>query len=589
MKKTRARHPAETTGAVLMGLGLLVLLPAGVGLATEAGGLVEMSPLLGMGLLFGAFGAYVRLSGPLAMQLNLSVNELQLGRFDEARALLDQAEARLGGRMFPRAIFLQRAQLALHAGKNDEALALFERAASVPLGFLARWFARIQRADALSSAALLRAGAGDAAGARRAAARVLSEPSLAAARARATVAELVLLARAGDQAALRTTLDKHRSLLFEATTPRERTLVRAMDRMLDSAARSPYREPAEVTRDKTDAVTDWISEVVPAAAAYVLPRDIPTGGGAEVRFEAPTTAGAAQVARDLKARVKGARSPMMKRTLALWVLLMVMFFAIWQFLQPAPHPAHPNVHGAAPVDTATLPIAPFFTILFGILVAVLVWSARKARASRESLRTASLALTEGDHEAARSLLAPALAAQQVTPKAEAWLLIAQIEEREAKLAEALAACDTALGLLGSGIARAGAYDLLLPAIHAERAFVLAALGRQDESNAEMSRIATEFPSYALKGNADLRVKLAQLAHAGDRAEAARVGRERSPYMQLGRRESALLDVVEALDERGSAEERMRTRHQVDRDRRLGAWLRAVAPSLLAELETRAPA
>jgi tetratricopeptide (TPR) repeat protein len=584
------RHPAERSGNILLAAGAAT---AGLGVAMGFGGewyggLLFEAPVLGVGGVMAAAGAYLRVAAPLVMQINGALNELHLGRFDEARGLLDAADERVGRRLFGffgTPVLLQRGELAVHDGRPEEALALFERAAAEPLGFQARWHKRALRAEAYASAALVRAGAGDVVGAREAIDKARAPSARPPARARATVAELVLLARTGDHDGLRRSLDEHRSLLFEATTPRERALVRAMDRMLDQAARSPYREPAAKSRDTAAGVTGWISDVVPDAAPYVADRDLPTGTAGELRFDAPTAAGKALVESDRAKGARTARRPTERRALLLWAALVAMFLGIWWVLQP-PAATHTRAPAPAQVDGGGHEVALFVGLYFvvvALLVAFRVW---KNNGTREAARAAALALAEGHYDRVRELLRPVLdsrVAAQLIPKAEAWLLMSQLEEREASFPKALAACDQALGALGSRAARAASYDLLLPAVHAQRAFVLAVLGRTDESNAEVSQLLTDFPSYAHKGVVELRLKLAQLARSGDRAEAARVGRERSPYLQLDLREEALLDVVDALALPPDDAERARVRHRVESDRRLGAWLTEVAPSLTQEL------
>src|SRR5262249_17069222 len=151
--------------------------------------------------------------------------------------------------------------------------------------------------------------------------------------------EAVLLSRADDRDALAHLLSRDRMLLLEFTAPRERALVRALQRMLRARPTSAYREPAkreEMDANGEPALASWIATVAPQAAAFGPPAGRKRASAERVGLEnEPNPESVARV-ETAQARVHRRHT---RRTLMLvWLLLIVTFVAIWQFMQPEATP-----------------------------------------------------------------------------------------------------------------------------------------------------------------------------------------------------------------------------------------------------------
>ncbi|HRI71684.1 MAG TPA: hypothetical protein PK156_45945, partial [Polyangium sp.] len=404
--------------------------------------------------------------------------------------------------------------------------------------------------------------------------------------ARAAVAEAICLEKEGDRDALRKHLTAHYDLLFDATDRRERVIVRAFERLLETNATSVYRKGAKLDLHGDEpSLEDWVAQLVPAAAPFVETpmvqhptKELPAARPSKEATRAVTTARKSAE----KQVQKGV--PLWGRILLAYGALIGIFFGIWQFLGPNSNSGRPR-----PEDEPWDPQALLFT-LGGLLVVFLgglagraAWMFMKAKRESRSLFHALNLSAQGKLDESKELLAQLSNSPFAMIKAQAHLALAYIAERRADLAAALADCDKGIACLSRYIVRISASDILLPDLMSERAFVLAALDRHDEAEAELAQLP---PAYPYRSRALLRVRLVSLVRRGDLAAAAKLASETHLDLPLSARDELLSDVIRAVDkpEALGAGELPRIRRQLRAVEALRPWLTTVAPSALTALE-----
>jgi hypothetical protein len=563
--------------------GVLALLGVAGGLL---GTWTTAAAFLSLGAALFGLGIYVRRSGVWVQLVNSAFDAITRGRLPEAEALLDHAEASTRIGYLRRVVDLQRAVIALRRGELASAMQRADAALARPLGLLTRGQERVHLTAAHALRALLRASSGDERGAREDIAAARRSPDATPdTLARAELAEAVVLERSGDRGALRDHLSRERSLLLGYTAPRERAVARAYQRMLEARRSSVYREgaPREPQRAAGDepTVADWMATVAPAAAPFARRARAP-----DAAAEAPPPAEAIdpEARRAAAARVTGKGLRTIGKLALLWVLLIMMFVAIWQFLGPGTPPA-PIVAERmdAGLDDEWL---IGLTIAASVLVGVALSAAIRIHAHRQARRlfAAVAAIARGDEGRGEAELRALAKSRYPVVAGQALLQLAAIAERRADFAEALAACDRGLEvIMRNPAARVAASSILLPELVAERAVVLAATGRDGEAAAEMAMLAETYPAHPYLACAELRVGLMRRVRRGDLEGAARlVGRDVDD-IPLTLRDEALADVVRAAVDPESAGpgEIERLQHELRLDARLRGWLEAVAPSALA--------
>jgi hypothetical protein len=269
--------------------------------------------------------------------------------------------------------------------------------------------------------------------------------------------------------------------------------------------------------------------------------------------------------------------------LALWVLLVLLALAIWQFLTPSDHAAVAEI--AEPVAGAGAWLWALPGALFAVLVGVLVWRVRGAQTDERRLHAALVPLARGEEGAVETLDALTRSSSKLVA-ASAELHLARAAERRADFAEALRRCDQGIAAVTAQPAlRALASQILLPDLAAERAVVLAALGREAEAHAEIAVVADSFPAHPYLARGELRVALLGAARRGDVGAAARVA-EGAGEATLPLSEETLADLARAAAHPESAGpgESARLRELLRQDADLRRFLEAVAPAVLAAFE-----
>jgi hypothetical protein len=539
--------------------------------------------------LISAVGAYTLVFGPAFQLVNSSIDALSRGRSDEAEALLD-AVPRIARRWtVARLIHHRRSEMAFYAGRVHEAVEHATRAIKTYVP----WFERANVGYLLPQMRALRAVAaaseGDETLARSdiEAVRGCAEPA-AESLAMASLGEALLLARHDDRLALASLLQRDRRLLLEKTTPRGRALVRSLQRMLEARRAGVYREPG--TREEAiqgTPIASWIASVAPAAGAFAPRRGTPTADRAEtVGLDAPPDVQAvAGLVGKQSVAFRGANRKAAKRVVVLWMLLIAMFLAMWQLLQPSdpsgrpPLPRTPAPSAAAPAEDTALPVLPWLVIgmsvgLFGLLMG---WG--RMRRFRARLIGAARAFALGDLTKARDEYT-ALAKRADVVGAQAELGLAILADYGADFEQAVDHCER--GLAKTARYNAAGMELIVPHLYAERGRAFAALNRQAEATAQLAQLSGEYPRFFGLSRSMLSVRLMQAVRGGDIAVARSLARRRTPDLPLDLRDETLADAVVAIDER-LPEDAARLDRELKEDRDLSAWMDRVAPGVVEEL------
>lgn len=569
------RHPAiavyRRLFGVVVGLGLVLSSCSVLG-----GSVVGALPLLGLVALAFVLMRALEANAEGVLHLNAAFQRVSRGELDDAEAHLDRIPARGMWAAVPRGAAILRTMIALQRGKPEDALA---RAALAdrPVGLLMRGHLNAQRAALLSLRALARAALGDHARALAdAEASEALEEAAPDALARARLVRALVLSRESKLDELSVIMRDDATLLLDHGTPRDRTLTRALQRMSRVAARSVYREPARRADDavKSD-LSDWVAALAPEAAAFV---DEPRALGERADLGELPPASIAEVGAIDTVRAKASRDTRRwSRVVALWTALVVMLLGIWQFLAPSEiHRPGESAPPPPPPETfleSYWPLLAFFAVAPLVVVGRLKMEHRSYLALARAHRAAAL----GDVGAAqKSLWSLVTKAGLVGPSAQYEL--ARIANREARFLDAVSFAEAALARLARSGLRASAHDILMPGLLAELALAKAALGRADESAAELAVLHRDFPGYAHLASATLRVRLVQAARGGDRALAAAVSAARTPEIAMTRAEELLADLAAAAALPANDDERQRLAAELA-EPKLARWIDAVAPRL----------
>ncbi len=493
------------------------------------------------------------------------------GRYDEARALLDAVPKNVLGSYVGMMVDTQRAALALFEGKLETAVT--EATKGARPGKRVGTVGSLHRQSALSLRAVALAGLGrsDEALADVAAVRA-ADYRQASFLARAALAEAVLYARTKDLESLARVLREERALLLGATGPRERLVVRALSRMVAAKKVSVYREPAPKGDRDEDEHASWIAQLAPEAASYAASPKL----GA--RLEAP-------VAADPKAVADAAKASKAKRpwgrVAALWAVVVVLFLALWSLLRAD------DSLGGRPADAPAFGLTEAGVILVFSLLAVGVAAAvvalrvgRGRKFTRELSRAFELRM-RGKHDEARAALVELARSKTilVKPQAERELAVIATSAGDFKAARHHAEA----GIAATGASPAAltlSRPVLLPQLHAELAFALAAAGRARRAEEELARISTISPAYPYLARDTFRVRLVSLAKAGQLDAAAAMARERPVDLPLTMQEELLCDALRlhAGDELPEGE-RVRIEADLREDAVSARFLDGVAPAL----------
>jgi hypothetical protein len=512
---------------------------------------------------------------------NSALGAIADGRSADARALLDRIEARWHPSQVARIVELHRGSLAFHDGDLATARARLDAAVARPIGWLGRTMQAGHHATARALRALVAAASGDEATA-EADVRAIRDDELAPGDAlgRAELAHAIVLERRGANAELVAHLLATPASLFDELSTRERALLRAVRRESRTRASGAYRAPvSEEQRGPAEsALGDWLAQIAPAAAGHA-DAHLPDGS-----LRAPA---AARVEENVVAALAAERRPRttgsvktLRYGLGAWVLLIVLFVAVWSFYSGEPV-APPRPAPPEPATNFWVWLGPGFLAL----MAVVLLATRGARQAVRALARANQLALRGESEAARALLEPITKGRLVMLAAQAQLSLAKLAEREGDLPAARAHCDAGLARLSGGGGNVGAADVLLPELLAERAFVLAAQGSVEEAETELAALRRAFAAFPYASRAEFRVRLVARARAGALDEAAAIAHGRSPGIAIPGRDELLADAVIAATEPGEAGAagRARLREELRASGEAERWMLAVAPATLEAL------
>ncbi len=586
-----ATHRYYTT-LIAVGLALMVIGLFGIPNMLASESVLSMTlPLSAMiiGVMLSALGFVGRKSGTGVQLVNSSFDLIARGRLADAEKLLDEADKTNRTPLIQCVAIIQRGLIAMRRGDAKTGLGHLDRAIEMKAGILYRQSVRVQTVNALGIRAFLRAATGDREGARADAKALRESPdALPQALARAALAEAICIEREGDRDALRKHLAEHRDLLFDVTDRRERAIVRAFQRLLETTATSVYRKGAKLDLHGDDPpLADWVAQLVPAAAPFV---EAP-------RPQNPTNDLAVTVAsEDAKKAVTNARKnaekqatkprSLRKSVLVLWVVLLGLFVGVWKTLIPDQYTDDGT--GLPPKaewdwNSILAGLAATYVIIFAAAAAGRV--AARIRANRQTREIfAALNLSaQGKLDEANAALTALAGSPFALVKAQAFLALASIAERRADLAGALDHCDRGIASLSRYVLRISASDILLPDLMSQRAFVLAATDRYDEAEAELASLP---PAYPYRSRALLRVRLVSLVRRGDLDAAAKLASETNLDLPLTARDELLADGVCAAvkPESVGAGEVPRIRRELRTVDALRPWLAAVAPAALEAIE-----
>lgn len=541
-------HPSRPMAFALMGIGgALFAIAAPKGIVS--------------GELLGAFcaltGAFQWRMGLAAQNANAAAAAINRGDMNEAREIVAYVRARHRLTYVHRLLDSHESEIAWREGELVEAKRHLENArARKDLIAYGTW-RDVHIAHIESLYALVLAMLGDDSGAEAAIARIRSnDRASGSALARAELAHAALLARRGDLNALHHHLMRTHVLLTEGLESRGRALHRAFRRMTATRGSNAYRVPVRSGTARASGSSAWLARVFPAGAELV---DFDDGGEVGRAIEAPVGAAPPPPVQKAKPRVQT------KLVIGLWVLLVALFLVIYNLFSNPDDPRQPE-----------LPPIPVDGIVAGVLLAVaalVVVLVRGARAKGRALEEAQRALVCGELDRAGALVRPLVADRNRIIGANARLILAHIRERNADFAGALAECDQALALL-TGTARMGAADVLHPQLIASRAFLFGALGRDGDSDAELARLAREFPAFPYAAGMVLRTRLVRAIRNRDHALATELARARGD-VSLGAYGELAAEIVLARDADDRDERLAAIREDLAALPAADSWLRAI--------------
>lgn len=569
----RSRQRASALGLGLAGAASPVLLGLAYGWA--------WLPVLIWGFGSLALGAhFFQRAGDQAVWALLAraYRRLTSGRLEAAEASLVLATQLRPKRHLARLIHLQQATIALRRGALDHSRS--ELDAALDLSRVPQWRDPGVRRDATAARgmrAFVRAAQGDAEGARRDAAAVHRDHAASADDlARVALAEAILIQRESEREALRDHVNRHRTLLYEHTHPRDREIVRAFDRMSRSTARAAYRQRAvdmpSASVGEEPPLAEWVGRIAPDAVLYLKGTGTAgTEAGAKIPSPRATPAGVAGMRAARGRRIGDVRGPL---ALFAWSsALGYVGFMIGAMLQP-------DDYGSS--GTARL---VFFTVLFALVPLVMRLAdpvrARLRASHLRALGPAMSSLHRGDVKKAEVQLGELSESRHDVVAAQAHLTLAGLAERRGDLTTTLLHCDRGLRRLRREHAEREA-GALVPDLMSLRALALAAMGLYEEARSELAHLPR---TYAHRGLALFRTRLIELAVVGDTRAAAQWIDEHGGDLSLTQREELLIDAILALEDPGRVgpAELARLRDETTRASPTSKWLEAVAPDIAARI------
>jgi hypothetical protein len=524
--------------------------------------------LASVGVVFLARGAIGLRRGPYPSMLTRSFNLLQAGRTAEAEALLDRLE-QCDIHDVARARDFQRATLALRRGQITEVLRLLGVVLERKVGVGEGMTAVVQHAEARALRAWVRAASGDVDGALADCSAVrgssLSPPS---ALARAALADALVAERRGDRKALAMVLARDRRSFSAGLDLHERSVVRALRRLLGAGSSSVYRiaassAPADGSR------SDWLEQVAPRLRDHGPRAVVRDATSMPVPCLVSSRAKADPSAQSRELPSKGSGNVLLGYVISGAAAVGVLQLAF----------------GGRGTLQGTPSVSAFFAAHWGIVpalaaVAGIAWVLARTRKQVRRLNQLGHAVSVGDDVDTELEALSRSSNQWVAACAE--MLRASVAERRADFSAVLDHVRRARYFVRSETMRPHAGPVLAPTLTVLRAEALAAMKRKDDAAEELETLPAD---YLLLDRARFSVHLTALVAEGDIEAAGRLVRATSPELSVGPRDEIVRDLVLVATDYDNAEaELARLRMELREDDETRAWLQRVSPQLLAVVE-----
>ncbi|WP_394841290.1 hypothetical protein LZC95_29995 [Pendulispora brunnea] len=566
-------NPLRRTGiwAIVMG-GVAVALGLYSSVVTEQ---MVALPVTAIGVLAIVRGARTLRVLNAVQLVNTALDRVTRGHLDEAESILDAVSTRSGPLL--RVIAIQRALIAFYRGDAPKAIEQAGRAIDGRYAWLERFQENVQELNARGIRAVAAASCHDVAQVREDVQAIQNAPMASTqTRSHAVLAEAILLFREGRFDEVRAMLGAKRRLLLDCGAPRQRAIVRAMQRSIAARATSVYREAArrDAARGDEPLLASWIASIVPGADSFA-PAVGPTVSSAQaVGVDAlRTEEGVAHAA----AAERAVKRPLVWGWkwigLVLGVLVVMM---VVQFLSPAYLPSSPPDEEIGTVEEPSNPLGPLVVAALGTAALMALISGYR-RHQVGKLSRAERLWADGDDTSAEMAFRDVSKTFLPGIAASARLYLAQIALHRAEFTGAIAECDVGLHkAMNDAVAR----QLLVPQLLSERAAALAALGRHDEASAAVGSISRVNGAYPLLGAAQFRVRLLQALRRNALSSARDLARQRTPDLPLPLPAETLADALAATDDEHpeDAKEAQRILHELAMHADLRNWFDAVWPS-----------
>ncbi len=491
-----------------------------------------------------------------------AIDRTMCGHVDEARWLLDQAEPALRRSVFEQTLLLVRAEIAFEQGELEEAASLAEHACS-----LGKRSSPPTRAEALGLRALALAALGKTADARATA----GPDTKGHARARARLAEAVSLARTSDIEGLAAFLRASRRGLTRGLRARERTVLRALVRLVTASQGGAYRKPAGRT-DIASNEASWAKTIVPEAADFVREQVLPRTFEARKTWTVPAAPLPRRPTSSIVDRLSGSAFVLALLGVALVYTPVLEWFE-----------SHESIVASARGTFGMFALGFALVLALGSRVHRKLRSRRAARDQGE-LETAKELYFEGDVEGARALYARIAERGLPLEAATAHLGLASLASSDGSFVDGERHARAGLAEVHTELSSyfvARAY--LHPSLHTELAVALAGQRREDEAKAQLRTLVEAFPTFPrLTASVFVTDLIAAIArHAF--TEAAELARARTHGLALAWDTELLCDLVRVHENDPLPEgERARVVDDLGENPQVLTMLERVAPQLVPE-------
>ena len=552
-----------------LGIGLIVVAVLAFPPLALAGAVLVVN-----GAVVAFLAAHARRQCDAMFLLNPAYDLLARGELAKAEAIASRVPSTAGS--VGAAVLYLRATIAFHRADLVTAEAMTSEAIATPAHWLERDPSPPHRLLSHGLRALVRSSLGkDEEAAEDIACVRRGDDASVEAISVVAIAEMIGLAKRGEHRALARLVDDSRALV-DFVPPRARVLVSAFRRMLAVTTSSAYREPGRV--EDTTPFADiplaaWTATIAPEATVF-LPETIRRSTTTTPELAHPGSIGTST-------KIPPTRGGSVFLVAAALVLFTWLTHTVI---------AGENLFPSEAFDRA-------FSLALGAIAGIFMAGVLFVRVKRaldsfvtgqRALRRAMRKVGDGRDGEAERLLQDIERAGPPGNTAAAQLALAELAERHAKMTTALEFCDAGLAALGTSPNVSAMHgDLLRPELVAERAFVLAVLGRKKEADAALVSLATEYPAFAYLTRSIFRVQLVLALGAAGTTRAHELAGERTPDLPLTWREEILADIVVAL-ETGHPPERERLRRELASDAELARWIDVVLPRARTALPGTSP-